>query len=152
MKHIQLIETLSERVIRTGEATHNRRASYHDYGLHYFDSQSKPPMQEIYRIEYSEVYNVVTLYHYGTKTCAIDLSNNEITSIYGESQSDVNSIGTFIYYFTKRYVSIGYKPVNGGFYIQTPETVTRSGEIDTWTEVYYDDSLKQFLSSVNYGY
>ena len=152
MKHIKLIETLGERAMRNGEAVHNRRTNYHDYGLHYFGSQSKAPMTEVYRIEYSEVFNVVRLYHYGTKTCAIDLSNNEITYIYGESRSDVDSIYTFIYYFTGKHVSIGYKHVNGGFYVTTPETTTRGGEVDGWIDIFYDDNPTQFLSSVNYGY
>ena len=152
MKHIKLIETLSERAIRTGQATHNRRTNYHDYGLHYFGSQSKAPMVEVYRIEYNETFNSVKLYHYGTATCTIDLSNNQVIHIYGESQSDVNSIYTFIYYFTGKHVSIGYKPVNGGFYITTPETFTRGGEVDGWTDIYYTDNNKQFLSAVNYGY
>ena len=152
MKHIKLIETLSERAIRTGQATHNRRRNYHDYGLHYFGSQSEAPMIEVYRIEYSEVFNVVRLYHYGTNTCTINLFSNEVTYIYGESQSDVNSIYTFINYFTGKHVSIGYKPVNGGLYIQTPETITRGGDVDTWANVYYNESPKQFLASVNYSY
>lgn len=149
MKYIKLIETLSERAIRNGEAVHNRRRNYHDYGLHYFGSKSEAPIQEVYRIEYSKVFNVVRLYHYGTKTCAIDLSSKVITHIYGESQSDADSIYTFIEYFTGNTVYLGYKPVNGGFYIATPETVTRGGEVDTWIEVYYNDNPEQFLPSVN---
>ena len=96
MKHIKLIETLSERAIRNGEAIHNRRTNYHDYGLHYFGSQSKAPMQEVYRIEYDKEYGVVSLYHYNTKTCVINLTTKEVAYIYGESQSDVNSIYTIL--------------------------------------------------------
>lgn len=152
MKHIQLIETISERAIRTGVATHNRRTNYHDYGLHYFGSQSKAPMQEVYKVEYNEELKVVALTHYGTKTCVIDLWTREVAYIYGESQSDVNSIYTFIKYFLDIEVSIGYKPVNGGFYITTPETFTRGGEVDGYIDIYYEDNPKQFLSCVNYSY
>lgn len=152
MKNIKLIETLSERAIRTGVATHNRRANYHDYGLHYFGSQSKAPMQEVYRIEYDKEYGVVSLWHYGTTTCVIDLTTKEVAYIYGESQSDVDSIYTFIYYFTGKHVDIGYKPVNGGFYVRTPETYTRGGEADGWIDVFYNDNPKQLLSAVNYSH
>lgn len=75
--------------------------------------------QEVYRVEYTKTtnYNLVDLYHFGTKTLSLALGfgdDKHITHVYGESRTDADSINTVLHRegFTERYT---YKPVNGGF-------------------------------------
>ena len=149
MTHIKTVETLCERADRRGVAVNRKRRRYDDYGG-MWGSTHQRDLIEVYRVESKD--GIVKLYHYETLTCVVNRNTLSVDYVYGESISDANSIYTFINYYLNLEPRIGYRPVNGGLYIQTPETVTRDGEIDTWLDVYYDDNPEQFLSSVNHAY
>lgn len=107
MKHIKLIETLNERAKKKGIATLNRRIVD---GYYTYSHQKK----EVYRIDNNE--KEINLYHYETLTCTIDKAKKEVTYIYGRSVTDADSIGTFLKVNGIDGYTLGYKPVNGGFY------------------------------------
>lgn len=100
MKTIKTVQKLVERAERKGEARVNRDGF------------------EVYRVENNG--KTASLYHYETLTCEVDLENNTILEIYGESVSDADSVGTFLnaYGFN---LFLGYRPVNGGFYGRVAE-------------------------------
>ena len=149
MRHIKTVETLCERADRLGVAINRKRKRYDDYGGMYY-TRNEMDLIEVYRVESND--GIVKLYHYETLTCEINRNTLSVDYVYGESISDANSIYTFINYYLNLEPMIGYKPVNGGLYIRTPETITRGGDVDTWIDVYYDDNPTQFLSCVNFSY
>ena len=139
MRHIKTVATLCERAERLGVAKNRKRRRYDDYGG-MWGSTHQRDLIEVYRIEYDEVYGIAKLYHYDTKTCEIHVFDNIVADIYAESLSDVNSVYTFINYWLGWEPIIGFKPVNGGFYLLTDEQ----------EEVFYDEvDQHNFLSLIN---
>ena len=149
MRHIKTVETLCERAERLGVAVNRKRMRYDDYGG-IWGYRGERDLIEVYRVESDA--GIVKLYHYGTLTCVVNRNTLSVEYVYGESISDANSIYTFINYYLNLEPRIGYRPVNGGLYIQTPETVTRGGDIDTWLDVFYNEDPDYFLICVNYAY
>ena len=149
MRYIKIVETMCERADRLGVAVNRKRTRYDDYGG-MWSSTHERDLMEVYRVESND--GIVKLYHYETLTCVVNRNTLSVEYVYGESISDANSIYTFINYYLNLEPRIGYRPTNGGLYIQTPETITRGGEVDTWVNVYYDDNPTQFLSCVNFSY
>lgn len=95
MKTLKTVLTLKERAERNGEARVNRDGF------------------EVYRVENNG--KTASLFHYETLTAEVDLENQTILEIYGESVTDADSVGTFLnaYGFN---IFFGFRPVNGGFY------------------------------------
>lgn len=98
MRTIKSVEMLTERAQRKGVATLNRNGS------------------EVYRVEIDADTGWKRLFHYGTLTAELD-EYNTFQHVFGMSVSDADSIETFLNYFNVTKLFMGYKPVNGGFYI-----------------------------------
>lgn len=81
---------------------------------------------EKYRVEvklYSDSVECVELYHYGTLILSVNKKgffgeNYQITELYGQSNSDRDSIDNILSLFTEKLYSplkVTYRKVNGGF-------------------------------------
>lgn len=132
MKYIQTIATLIERASRNGAAKISRRS---EYGMGWFYSNEKAPLQEVYRVEFDKNTDQWKLFHYETLTAWVDLKENKILTIYGESRSDADSLETFFHELGMDNLSFGYRPSNGGFYCrvdnQSDENYIYFGGYDT---------------------
>lgn len=84
------LENLLSKAQKNGKAVLNGRMSYGWGG-------TQGPIEEKYRIEVEG--NSVKLYHWGTKTLDIDTRKNKVSYVYGESNSDRDSINFMLYRF-----------------------------------------------------
>lgn len=112
MKTIKTVIELMKRAEKKGVAVKRARQRY-DWGYTY----ALDDLKEVYRVENDG--RAVSLYHYGTLTARVDLKNMQLVNVYGESRSDADSINTFLSWLGLEYFEFGFKPVNGGFYLNT---------------------------------
>lgn len=87
MKKIQTIENLYFKALDKGQATINGRMSL-GWGM----VGELEPKYEIYVNG-----DIISMYHWGTKTIEYDTLNNSIVEYYGESVSDRDSLNTFLW-------------------------------------------------------
>lgn len=111
MKTIETVANLVKKAEKNGVALVRRRQR---------DYWGVGDLLEVYRVENNG--ETVSLYHYETLTAKVDLKSKKLLYVYGESRSDADSVSTFLDATNcfKR-GEFGYKPVNGGFYLYTPE-------------------------------
>lgn len=111
MKTIKTVSNLVQKAENNGVAIFRRSQS----GYLHLGS-----LTEIYRVENDG--ETASLYHYETLTAKVNLKKKSLVCIYGESFSDADSIGTFVSdTIGFKQGCFGYRPVNGGFYLGTPE-------------------------------
>ena len=126
MKTIKSVETLLERAKRNKSAVLKRNG------------------YPVYEIFYSpNNFGDADLYHYNTLTARVNLTNQTIEHIYGESVSDADSVGTFLHALGFSHLEFGYKPVNGGFYIWNHT----SDERKFLSELTDKEELKEFCNN-----
>lgn len=119
-KTIETVRTLVERAERKGTAIKRKRGEYGGMGFY----GETPELVEVYRVENDGKH--VELYHYETLTAKVDIENKKIVSVYGESRSDADSVETFLHELGIENVYFGFRPVNGGFYVEV------NGKLFTW--------------------
>ena len=118
MKNIKTVTELMERAEKNGVAAIRRRQRYME-GM-----MGTGNLVEVYRVENNG--KIASLYHYQTLTASVDLENMELIRVYGESRSDADSINTFLSWLGLEYFEFGFKPVNGGFYLNTYGSISGS--------------------------
>lgn len=133
-KTIKTVRTLIERAERKGTAVIRKRG---EYGMGYLYNSGVSDLQEVYRVENDGKH--VELYHYETLTAKVDIENNKIVSVYGESRSDADSVETFLHELGVENVYFGFRPVNGGFYVEV------NGKLFTWDK----DGEKAMIDAIN---
>lgn len=132
-KTIKTVRTLIERAERKGSAVIRKRDEYGGMGFY----SETPEMVEVYRVENDGKH--VELYHYETLTAKVDIENKKIVSVYGESRSDADSVETFLHELGVENVYFGFRPVNGGFYVEV------NGKLFTWDK----DGEKAMIDAIN---
>lgn len=90
----KMLEKLVEKAEITGFAKINGRMR--DYGY-------VGPIEEKYAVEIDENKNTVSLRHWGTTTLVLDYVQDKIVKIYGQGNSDRDSVNFMLNYFNSKF-------------------------------------------------
>lgn len=140
----KLMNDLYNRATKKGVAIAKNYVDYYGYKL-------SSPIEK-YRVEvklYGDSVECVELYHYGTLTLSVNKEgffgeNYQITELYGQSNSDKDSIENILTLFTEKLYSplkLTYRNINGGFGFLT----------DDYEPVFLDDfkDKQDFINLAN---